>query len=287
MNKLIEAGRQAVNSKALRRFGSLRQGLKKAFVSAAGSVSSGTKVQLAEGRTVVVPWDLVGATRWQEYEPLSTEFFARLIDKSPDLFVADVGCAIGIYSLLALSVSDRTTVYSMDSDLMALTMARHMCRATARGRHELLWGFCGDEEMSKANPLRSDLTAALASSAQVVDKAGLKPRIGANSYNCIGGDDAEGVPFWDMDSLFVPMAKTGRPMLLKVDIEGAEIAMVRGSCELADYPNVQMLLSVHAHVLPSWRSSAQEIRNILEGRGYQITLVEETSEQHWWVRKAS
>lgn len=284
MNKLIEAGRRAINSKALRRFGSLRTGLKKAFVSTAASVSRGTSVKLGRGRGALVPWDLVGATEWPEYEPLSTEFYAGLIDQWPELLVVDVGCSIGIYSLLALSVSDKTDVYSMDSDLMSLAMAQYMCRATGRGRHQLLWGFCGDHEMSQSNPLRGDLAAALSSSAEVVRKAGLKPEIGANAFTCIGSEGVEGIPFWDMDSLLLPVAKTGRPMLLKVDIEGAEIAMLRGSAELANHPNVQMLLSVHAHVLPSWQSSAGEVRRILEDRGYNITLVEKTSEEHWWVR---
>ena len=141
--------------------------------------------------------------------------------------------------------------------------------------------------MAIGNTLRGDLASALRASESAVDNARLKPRIGANIYNCIGGDSAEGVPFWDMDSLLMPVAKSGRPVLLKVDIEGAEIAMLRGSAALSDYPNVQMLLSVHAHVLPSWKSSAQEVENLLVKRGYEITVIEKTSEQHWWVRKAS
>lgn len=286
MNKIIQTGRSVVNSPAFNWLGPARRSLKSAFASVASKASRGAEVPLGKARKVVVPWDFVGATDWSTYEPVSTEFFADLVEKSPDLLVVDVGCAIGIYSLLALSVSDRAEVCSMDSDLMSLAITRHLCKATAVSRHRLLWGFCGDEKMSQANPLREQLDKACEVSSLTVENANLKPRIGANTYTCVGGVNQEHIPFWDMDSLLVPLAETGRPILLKVDIEGAEIAMLRGSSRLAAYPNVQMLLSVHPHVLPrAWKSSGAEVRALLEARGYQITLVEKTSEEHWWVRK--
>jgi len=274
-----------MNSGPLQALGPFRSGMKRAFVSVAGKVSKGAKVQLGRNRPVTVPWDFVGASKWYDYEPESTEFFAGLIDKEPESLVADIGCSIGIYSLLALSVSRKTEVYSMDADLMALTIARHMCKGTDAGRHRVVWGFCGDQEMSRGNPLRGDITAGAANSAQRVNAAKLHPRIGANTYTCIDGHEPEGTPFWDVDSLFVPIAKTGRPIILKVDIEGAEIAMVRGAAELANYPNVQILLSVHPNVLTKWNSSAEEVRKILADRGYEISLLEISTEQHWWVRK--
>jgi len=286
VNIIIQTGRKVINSAAFEWLGPIRRSLKSAFVSVASKASRGAEVQLGNGRKVIAPWDFVGATDWPTYEPVSTEFFAGLIEKTPDSLVVDVGCAIGIYSLLALTVSKNTEVCSMDSDLMSLAIAKHLCKATTGSRHQLLWGFCGDDKMSRSNPQRGEFEAACHMSQDAVEKANLKPRIGANAYTCVGGQNQEHIPFWDMDSLLVPLAKTGRPILLKVDIEGAEIAMLRGSEELATYPNVQMLLSVHPHVLPrAWKSSGEEVRRLLESRGYQITLVEKTSEEHWWVRK--
>lgn len=286
MNRIISTGRQVINSSVFKRLGPLRAQLKKAFLTAASYTSAGAQVELGKGREVIVPWDLVGATDWSTYEPLSAEFFAGLIDKTPDVLVVDIGCAIGIYSLLALSVSARSEVCSMDSDLMGLAIAERMCMTATTGRHRLLWGFCGDAEMARANPKRHDFDEACAASAEVLRKSGLKPRIGANQYTCVGGANQEHIPFWDMDSLLVPLAKTGRPILLKVDIEGAEIAMLRGSAELSDYPNVQMLLSVHPHVLPrAWKSSKEEVQALVDSRGYRTTLIETTTEEHWWVRK--
>jgi FkbM family methyltransferase len=286
MNKIIESGRNLMNSRPLRGLGPLRSSIKKLFISSAGKISKGAKVQLGHGRTVIVPWDFVGATDWKNYEPESIEFLAGLIDQAPETLFVDVGCAIGAYSLLALSVSRETEVYSMDADLMALTITRHICRYAGAGRHHLIWGFCADNEMAGSNPLRGDLAAATALSEKQIMTAGLKPRLGANSYVCLDGKQSAEIPCWDLDSLLLPAAKTGRPIVVKVDIEGAEIAMVRGSAKLADYPNVQMLLSVHPHVLPQWQSSAEEVRSILAGRGYEIRLLEICREQHWWVRKA-
>lgn len=227
----------------------------------------------------------MGASRWSEYEPQSLEFLAGLIDREPDAVFVDVGCAIGVYSLLALSVSPRTRVYSFDADLMALSICRHMCRATGGERHGLIWGFCADEAAARSNPLRDDLAAAARCSEEKVMRTDLKPRIGANNYVCMDGKQSQDIPCWDMDSLLLPLAKAGKPLILKVDIEGAEIAMVRGAAQLAEYTNVQMLLSVHPHVLPLWNSSAEEVRKLLADRGYEISLLEISKEQHWWVRK--
>lgn len=285
MNKIIESGRKLINSGPLQALGPLRPGIKKAFVSAASKVSKGAKVPLGRGRTVVIPWDFVGATDWQNYETQSIEFLAGLIDEKPETLFVDIGCAIGVYSLLALSVSPKTEVYSMDADLMALTIARHICRNAGRERHHLIWGFCTDNDMASSNPLRGDLAAATALSEKKIVGAGLRPRLGANNYVCLDGNQSDEIPCWDLDSLLVPVAQTGRPVVVKVDIEGAEIALVRGAAKLADYPNVQMLLSVHPHVLPQWQSSAEEVRSILAGRGYEIRLLEICREQHWWVKK--
>jgi FkbM family methyltransferase len=286
MSDLIETGRKIANSRVMRGLGPLRGALKKTFLAAASQVSKGATVQLGQNRTALVPWDFVGAVNWSDYEPQSLEFLAGLVDQEPETLFVDIGCAIGAYSLLALSVSRKTEVYSMDADLMALTITRHICRNAGAGRHHLIWGFCADNDMASSNPLRGDLAAATALSDKQIASAALKPRLGANSYVCLDGKQSEEIPCWDMDSLLGPVAQTGRPIVVKVDIEGAEIAMVRGAAKLADYPNVQMLLSVHPHVLPQWQSSAEEVRSILAGRGYEIRLLEICREQHWWVRKA-
>jgi FkbM family methyltransferase len=286
MNKLLEVGRSVLSSGAARNLGPLRSVLKKALVTAASGISPGAKVSVGSGRTLLVPWDFVGAARWHEYEPRSLEFFAGLIDREPETVFFDIGCAMGIYSLLALSVSEQTRVYSLDSDLMALTICKHMCRRTARNRHAIIWGFCSDYDSAHSNSLRADLSAAAKRSEERLKQAGLNPRLGANRYVCMDGNQSEDIPCWEMDSLLGPMARSGQPMILKIDIEGAEIAMLRGAAGLAECANVQMLLSVHAHILPSWKSSAEEVRHILSARGYEISILEVDREQHWWVRKA-
>jgi hypothetical protein len=62
--------------------------------------------------------------------------------------------------------------------------------------------------------------------------------------------------------------------------------MLKGAADLAERANVQMLLSVHPHILPRLKSSAEEVRQILSARGYEITILEVDREEHWWVRKA-
>jgi FkbM family methyltransferase len=285
MNKILTQLRQAGSSPILRRFGPVQRGLKSVFNAAAARVSDGATVELGNKRQVVVPWSLVGASRWSDYEPVTTELLARLVEDQPAITVVDIGCSIGIFSLLALSVSREATVYSMDADLMALAMARAMGRSTGANRHRFIWGFCGNAEMSRSNPLRVDLEGAARKTGEVMKQANLRPRIGANRYTCIDHQMRTDIPCWDVDGLFLPLARTGRPLLIKCDIEGAEKLMVEGSQGVMDQPDVQLLLGVHPKRLPGFGTTREQLWQALEAKQFEVKLVETDTEEHWWARK--
>ena len=80
MNKMLKAARKVLNSGPLKQAKGLRQAIKSVGVGIASVVSKGATVEVAKGRRMVVPWDLVGATRWEDYEPVSMDLCARFID---------------------------------------------------------------------------------------------------------------------------------------------------------------------------------------------------------------
>lgn len=285
MSKILATIRRAGSSPALRGLGPVRKGLKSVFNAAAGMVSRGATVRVAAGREIVVPWEFAGASNWHDYEPVTTEHLARLIEQEPESVVVDIGCSIGIFSLLALSVSPRCTVYSMDADMMSLAIAKRMGTTTGPGRHSLIWGFCGNAGMSATNPLRSDLAAAVKASEKALAASGIRPRVGANRYTCIDGNQPADIPCWDLDSLFGPMAEEGRPMVFKVDIEGAEKLMVEGAGRLLGRPNVQFLVGVHPGRLPGFGTTREKLWQAFSAHGNEIELIEKDTEEHWWVRK--
>jgi FkbM family methyltransferase len=286
-NNLLNRLRGIGSSATLRRLGPLHRGLKSIFNSAVGLVSEGATIELGNKRPVVVPWDLVGASRWSDYEPVTAELFARLVEEQPAMTAVDIGCSIGIFSLLALSVSREARVYSMDADLMALAMARAMGRSTGADRHRFIWGFCGNAEMSRSNPLRADLEGGARRTEEIMKQANLRPSIGANRYTCIDHQMRQDIPCWDVDSLFGPLAEAGRPLLLKVDIEGAEKLMVEGAARLLGRPNVQFLVGVHPGRLPGFGTTRERLWESFSAKGNTIELVEKDTEEHWWVQPTS
>ena len=284
MSKALAQLRRVGSFRFFRGFGPVRTGLKSAFNAAAGLVSRGATVRVAGGREIVVPWECAGASNWHDYEPVTTEHLARLLGQEPDAVVVDIGCSIGIFSLLALSVSPRCTVYSMDADMMSLAIARRMGATTGPERHSLIWGFCGNAEMSAPNPLRGDLAGAMRASEEALAASGIRPRVGANRYTCIDGNQPAEIPCWDLDSLFGPLAEAGQPLLFKVDIEGAEKLMVEGAARLLGRPNVQFLVGVHPGRLPGFGTTREKLWQAFSAKGNEIELIEKDTEEHWWVR---
>lgn len=283
-SNLLNALRSLGRSPLARRLGPFHGALKSGFNACAGFVSPGAAVDLGNGRSAVVPWDLVGVARWDAYEPVTADLFASLIERQRDTIAVDVGCAAGVFSLIALSVRNCSRVYSMDADLMGLAMARRLGNAIADGRHSLIWGFCANHDMALGNPLREDLGAAVRNTEDLLGKSGLRPRPGANRYTCIDGNQPAEIPCWDLDGLFGPMAEAGQPLVLKVDIEGAEKLAVEGAGRLLGRPNVQFLVGVHPGRLPGFGTTREKLWEAFSAKGNEIELIEKDTEEHWWVK---
>jgi len=60
-----------------------------------------------------------------------------------------------------------------------------------------------------------------------------------------------------------------RPNLVKVDVEGAELMVLRGAAKLLDESYPTIILAVHPHWLPTGQSSGQ-IFELLTGYGYTV-----------------
>ena len=63
------------------------------------------------------------------------------------------------------------------------------------------------------------------------------------------------------------------PNFLKIDVDGAEMAVLRGMSRLLGQPDLQMLLEVHAHHLPRFGSSAGAVLDFLYERGFRTYLL--------------
>jgi len=72
-----------------------------------------------------------------------------------------------------------------------------------------------------------------------------------------------------LDDLFAH-GLIGSPSVIKIDVEGAELLVLRGAKELLERCQPTLFLEVHSQVL------AEDCRDFLTGIGYRMSLVEET-----------
>jgi len=63
------------------------------------------------------------------------------------------------------------------------------------------------------------------------------------------------------------------PNFMKVDVDGAEMAVLKGMSRFLEQPDFEMLLEIHSHHLPQFGSSADEVLNFLYTHGFKTYFV--------------
>jgi FkbM family methyltransferase len=82
------------------------------------------------------------------------------------------------------------------------------------------------------------------------------------------------VPNLRLDDLRVP--DESRLRLMKVDVEGAELDVIRGACGLLQRTRPLLLIEVHGFALPDFGASVELLRECLASLDYVETILEES-----------
>lgn len=64
------------------------------------------------------------------------------------------------------------------------------------------------------------------------------------------------------------------PNFMKIDVDGAEMAVLSGMGRLLAQPDLQMLLEIHSHHLPQFKSSAEAVLDFLYKHGFKTYFLE-------------
>ena len=72
------------------------------------------------------------------------------------------------------------------------------------------------------------------------------------------------------------------PMLIKIDVEGAELIVLRGASRLLLRNRPAILLSVHPQFLASFQQTVGDIAAFLGDHGYRWANLHTDHEEHWW-----
>jgi FkbM family methyltransferase len=215
---------------------------------------------------------------WSDYEEDAMRACMRWLQRHPDAALADVGCSIAIYSLMALHVSPRVRVFAFDSDKISLKATAEFCRFADTSRLALLHGFVTDHE-----PPGETLAKVLATTHETLAAPGLQSEPTAIRYLSLNHPEpAESIPRHSLDDLLLEEFPVETPMLVKIDVEGAELIVLRGATMLLRKHRPTILLSVHPQFLMSYRHTVRDIAAFLRDHGYRCTLLSTDHEEHWW-----
>jgi FkbM family methyltransferase len=229
---------------------------------------SGRGVPVNIGGAVIAPMpaEYTGGD-WENYETAEIRGVSAWLREHPHALFVDVGCAVGIYSLAALTLGAQ--VLALDSDLASLKSTERMCRHA--GNPSLLWGFVSERHESgiTLDGLR-ELTA------RNLEESGVTGEPGTNRYVCIGEDDS--VPFHALDGLL----PRGISTLIKCDIEGAELFMLRGASGFIASERPYISLSVHPPALSWFGHDVTQVHEFLEKNKYTVEVLSVDHEEHWW-----
>ncbi|MBD2129890.1 FkbM family methyltransferase [Microcoleus sp. ZQ-A2] len=241
----------------------------------------GVAVSVGGCCTVYIPPAFCGGY-WESYEPETVAALVGWLEKHPTALVLDIGCAIGIFSVVGLFASDQVEVVAFDSDLASLKATERMCQYASGNRLLLVHGFASNEHLSGL-----ELSTASAKTQELLSTSSLTGAPGTTAYICINGNTDSTIPTHSLDGLFFAENPPSRPILLKCDVEGAELLVLRGAQKLLQELSPQLLISVHPPTLPCYGHSVSDVREYLEAAGYQIQVLSIDHEEHWWCEKTS
>jgi hypothetical protein len=123
---------------------------------------------------------------------------------------------------------------------------------------------------------RTTLSEAIAATREDINTANAAA---LDDYICLGDEKAKMVRHTTLDDLF---GEISADMIIKCDVEGAELHVLRGASRLIESRRPAILISVHPGLLPRFGHTPQMLRAHLVDRHYRIELLAVDHEEHWF-----
>jgi FkbM family methyltransferase len=274
--RLVQLARRIRHSPALRRAAPLWNLVRPLYQRLLDPLGRGVPLTLG-GRCVRMPAQLLSINPdWTAYERESFAALGEWLDRHPgDATLLDIGCSVGVVSSFALQLSPRLQVVAFDSDLVSLRALDAVVPRAAAPRLRRVAGLLGPVHLSRAT-----LESALAGTARNLPDLPPAAAISRSQFLCFGETGAGAVPHHQLDALVAPEAFPG-PMLIKCDVEGAELLVLQGAARLLRARRPDLLLSVHPGLLPRHAATAGDVAALLEHHGYAWRVLARDHEEHW------
>jgi FkbM family methyltransferase len=199
----------------------------------------------------------------------STSVLFRKNCGTDEFVFVDIGSNLGWYSLLATSLNSKSEVFAFEPvDSVREKLEKNLKRngyldthlySSALGTNPhtaQIWSYFGNNGMHTLHP---------------VEEWGARP--------------SQEVRIETLDQFKEIFCKPNLPILVKLDVEGSEMDVLRGGISLLKVDNVQMIIEVNETMLLAGGSSADELFAFLRSFGFfgywispSTTLVAQSSE---------
>jgi FkbM family methyltransferase len=240
----------------------------------------GVRVSIGNACIARIPGELAGGSL-DTYEPQAVAALVDWLRRAQRPLLLDVGSAVGILSVAGLAASPDSEVIAFDSDIASLKAVERICRHYAAGRLTLVHGFVSDRHASAMS-----LREAQRETRERIDRSQVTGDPGTTAYICLDQEPRPDIPTHSLDRLLDVDSLAGRAVLLKCDVEGAELLVLHGARKLLETVRPVLLLSVHPPALPNFGHTAAQVGEFLESLGYRIAILAIDHEEHWWCEPA-
>lgn len=241
-----------------------------------GMGGRGVSVRVGGKAEVSIPAEFAGGS-WESHEPEAVATFVSWVRAHPGGIVLDIGSSIGIFSAVALFADPAVDVFAFDPDLPSLAAVHRMCQYASGSRLRLVNCFVSDEGCNGAA-----LTESSASTDAALARMAKTGRTRATSYLVLSESLADSIPVCRLDDLLFNTTFANRPLLIKCDVEGSELKVLRGAEAIIRKHHPGILLSVHPPALPQYGCSKEDIEFFLCAMSYHREIIAVDHEEHWW-----
>jgi len=235
----------------------------------------GTKISIAGAVNARLPAEYSGSN-WETDEPESFDAVVKWARANPGGLFLDIGCEIGSFSLAALFAEPSLSVIAFDSDLSSIAATLQVCRYSSGNRLKVLWGCLTDSTSDSV-----DFATASTHTKAVLDERKPTGAIGTTQFITLDSEQANDVPKYTLDKLFADRGPR-QPILLKCDVEGAELLVLHGARRFIAKARPELLLSVHPQMLRNFGHTIEQIADFLHRAGYQWDVIAIDHEEHWF-----